>query len=126
MVSTVARKSRIALIVAFCLIAYLVSLAVTVVRARRDAEASVCLSYRMKLEFSKSEWSFEHNKTTNDVPAWADLLGRKGLPQHIPICPNGGTYSIGDLNQLAKCSVHGPAPPPTPTQAPADIPSPVQ
>jgi hypothetical protein len=51
------------------------------------------------------------HKTTNDIPTWGDLhdyLERQGVTNGMPICPNGGTYTLGKIGDPAKCSIGGP------------------
>ena len=65
--------------------------------------ASVCVRQLRMLSGIKRIWAREHNKGANDVPTWTDLrpyLGRK------PRCPQGGTYTLGRVEEPPKCS-HG-------------------
>ena len=48
----------------------------------------------------------DHHKTTNDVVTWDDIrpyLSRKG--RALPICPAGGTYTLGPLSESPRCSI---------------------
>lgn len=65
--------------------------------------ASVCVRHLRMLSGIKRIWAQEHNKGANDVPTWRDLrpyLGRK------PRCPQGGTYTLGRVEEPPTCS-HG-------------------
>ena len=54
---------------------------------------------------------WEGNRTTaeatNDAPTWDDL--RPYFPytwsNSIPVCPDGGVYTIGRLGENPKCSI---------------------
>jgi hypothetical protein len=57
----------------------------------------------------KKQWASEHQKTTNDpAPTWNDLreyIGRGESNSILPECPCGGIYTIGRLDEAAKCSL---------------------
>ena len=75
--------------------------------AKRLADGSVsapshCRMNLRAIEQVKSTWASEHHLTTNDTPADADIY-RAFARQ--PICPEGGTYSIGRVGELPTCSL---------------------
>ena len=58
-------------------------------------------------------WGMEEARDDSATPTWDEL--RPYLPSlwglwsnGIPICPDGGTYSIGRLNEDPRCSIRGP------------------
>ena len=74
-----------------------------------------CVVRLIAIDGFKTEWALEHNKTTNDIPTWGDL--RPYLPDEWtnrdwtngrPICPDGGTYSLGRVGKPPTCSIGGP------------------
>jgi hypothetical protein len=54
---------------------------------------------------AKVSWMIERNKTTNDTPTWADLVGSDGYLKSLPRCPGGGTYTIGKISEPPSCSI---------------------
>jgi hypothetical protein len=60
-------------------------------------------------------WSYkqmwEGNRTTaevtNDAPTWDDLRPyfSDGWSNSIPVCPDGGVYTIGRLGEDPRCSI---------------------
>jgi hypothetical protein len=72
-------------------------------RSRGPAPAAFqCRSNLRTIDTVKNIWTLEHQ---NDVPAWDDL--RRYLSQRgdsMPKCPSGGSYTIGGLDELPKCS----------------------
>lgn len=68
-----------------------------------------CCYNLLVTEAAKQKWEMLHNKSRNDVPSWVDL--RADFPQDwrdgMPVCPAGGTYTIGRLGEDTKCSVSG-------------------
>ena len=77
----------------------------------RPNPAAAPIQCRINLEAIdrvKQQWMTEHQKTTNDVPTWDDLIGylsRDG--DTIPTCPGGGSYTIGRVGEPARCSSPG-------------------
>ena len=81
-------------------------LLVTSCKPRDPFEGASCIARLRMIEGSKDAWMLEHHKTTNDVVTWDDIrpyLSREG--KAIPVCPAGGTYSLGRLRESASCSV---------------------
>jgi hypothetical protein len=61
------------------------------------------------IHIAKKMWANEGGKTTNDVPSWKDLedfLAGQSL-KGIPICPEGGSYSINRVGERPTCSIGG-------------------
>jgi hypothetical protein len=63
-----------------------------------------CVNNLVQIDRFKNQWALENHKTTQDTPTWDDLriYIRAGS---IPICPEGGTYTVGSLGELPKCSL---------------------
>lgn len=79
------------------------------IRARREASRYFCITALKSIDSAKQVWALNFNKTTNDVPAWNDLLG--GNPPILgwgPECPNGGVYTLGPVGEHPTCSLGGP------------------
>src|ERR1017187_8860000 len=64
-----------------------------------------CISNLRQIFAAEQQWALEHKKSTNDIPTWADLEGHYILKK--PICPSGGTYTLGRIGDYPKCSVSG-------------------
>jgi hypothetical protein len=69
--------------------------------------AHPCVNNLRVISAAKQQWAFEHNKTAQDTPTWEDL--RPYFPAEWtngrPICPDGGTYTIGRVGEPPKCSL---------------------
>jgi hypothetical protein len=52
---------------------------------------------------AKNKWAEQHNAGTNDTPTADDLdpYFRGGMP----LCPEGGTYTIGAVSETPQCSI---------------------
>lgn len=68
-----------------------------------------CVNNLRIIEECKTQWALEKNKTTNDTPNWDDI--RPYFPDRwsnsIPVCPEGGTYTIGRVGEPPTCSIGG-------------------
>ena len=70
--------------------------------ARRNS----CIGQLILIESAKAQWAIEHKRTNGPV-AWNDVLPYMGRDAKILVYPAGGTYTLGDLQARAKCSVAG-------------------
>ena len=65
-----------------------------------------CIANLRMLFAAEQEWGLQHHKTSQDTPTWDEV--RAYLPSgSIPVCPEGGTYTLGRLDSYPKCSVPG-------------------
>jgi hypothetical protein len=67
-----------------------------------------CHDNLVQIELCKYDWENDQtNKNPNAIPSWEDL--RPYFPvrwsNSIPVCPDGGTYTIGRLNETPRCSI---------------------
>jgi prepilin-type N-terminal cleavage/methylation domain-containing protein len=75
------------------------------VKAREVSRAKSCLSNLRCIAYAKEQWAVEQKKATTDTPLPSDLYGSSGYIRQTPLCPSGGTYTIGDLANFPTCSV---------------------
>lgn len=73
-------------------------------RARATAQRNVCIMNLKRIDAAKQKWAMENKKQAKDVPTEQDLAPYLGT---MPICPNGGTYSINENDQNPTCTVPG-------------------
>jgi hypothetical protein len=72
----------------------------------RVSEKNNCINNLRHIYEAKAEWAQLNHKLTTDVPTETDLIGtNKFLFHSIPVCPSGGTYAIGAVNEDPKCSL---------------------
>jgi len=76
------------------------------VKARNTSMQNACINNLRQIQAAKSEWALEKEKGPGDVPTANDLTpyfaGGK-----FPVCPSGGTYTIGAVSNAPACSVSG-------------------
>jgi hypothetical protein len=81
----------------------------------RTAAIAPCHENLVLIDLAKRNWASDESKTSNDTPTWDDL--RFYFPNWVtngnywtngrPVCPDGGTYTIGRVGELPRCSVGG-------------------
>ena len=104
------RKSK-NLRIAAVTVAFLVIVAAVVlpafIRARSTSASNACVNTLRQIAGAKEQWAVENRKGTNDIPSWAEI---KPYLWHTetPHCPDGGTYILGRVGELPRCSL-GPA-----------------
>src|SRR5262245_54786432 len=101
----------IPLVVVFMTLVLLVSIALpSFPRARSTGETVACINNLRRIQDAKEAWANENHKLPTDIPVESDLIREgstnKFLLQKL-LCPKGGTYTIGAVNVLPKCSLAG-------------------
>ena len=63
-----------------------------------------CKHFLGEIAEAKRSWSLQTNSQTHSVPTEADLAPflRGGV---LPLCPSGGTYTLGAVNEPPRCSL---------------------
>jgi len=96
----------VGIVVAFFTVAILGLLAAIAipnfVRARQTIMTNICRLNLSQTQNAKEAWFIDAG-TNKAGPDWNDLVP-KYLPE-VPKCPAGGTYSIGDMDTPAECSI---------------------
>jgi hypothetical protein len=77
--------------------------------ARPMAHRNACINNLRQIRDAKIEWARKNHKLPTDVPAEAELVGTNKFLHSMPVCPGGGTYTFGAVNQNPSCSLaeHG-------------------
>ncbi|NQU44225.1 hypothetical protein HQ520_13125 [bacterium] len=63
-----------------------------------------CAENLLKLDAAKEQYALEANLSEGTAVEMSDLVGMDKYLRQIPICPNGGTYTLGVLGQDPTCS----------------------
>ena len=72
------------------------------VHARAVSQATACINNLRMIDAAKAQWALEKGKNNGDVPTRDDLLP---YLRRWPVCPAGGTYTIGAIGEPPTCSV---------------------
>ena len=78
-----------------------------IMRQRQRSSVSSCIAHLKSIEAVKATWALEYKKTMADAPAWTDLFGSDRYIRDKPVCPQGGTYTLGSIAQRATCTFPG-------------------
>ena len=74
--------------------------------AQRLQNVNACINNLRLFDAAKQQWALEFRKQTTDTPTMDDLkpyLGR-GPNGEMPVCPDGGVYTIGTVGERPTCS----------------------
>jgi general secretion pathway protein G len=74
-------------------------------RAREISRRNQCEEYLSRIDGAKQQWALENNASVHDVPTWLDLIGEDLYIRQSPVCPSGGQYIIGAINEDPTCSL---------------------
>lgn len=72
------------------------------VRARTVQAVDICQANLRQIDGAKQHWTSEHGQ---EIPTWTNLVGPKAPIAQMPICPGGGTYTLGPVGQAPRCSI---------------------
>ena len=93
-----------------------IAMRVSYVREQRSnwGVLSQCYLNLSALNLAKLLWMDENGKTNTASVSWDDIqerlqtgLGLYRMTNGRPICPQGGTYTLGRMDQLPTCSIGG-------------------
>ena len=72
------------------------------VKYRRNVQAAYCIANLKQIQTAKDQWHMAGNQGT---PTMDVLCGVTGYVKAEPMCPTGGTYTIGDEDTDPTCSI---------------------
>jgi hypothetical protein len=101
------------IILAVVAVIVLVVAVLSIIRPLPYGHIGECCSRLRQIESAKQDWAVEQHKTTNDMPTWSDLYPHLYMPHFtnrwfangVPVCPDGGTYTLGRVGQSPTCSL---------------------
>jgi hypothetical protein len=67
--------------------------------------ASSCYAHLKQLQGAKDTWALDHGKRAEDIPKLSDIIGPKAYISRMPLCPQGGAYTLAPVGQPPRCSV---------------------
>jgi hypothetical protein len=68
---------------------------------------TACIPNLKCIEGAKATWALENRITNNVTPVDTNLFGDGLYMSRKPVCPAGGIYKLGALNQKPLCSIPG-------------------
>ena len=96
----------IEILIVVMIIGILLAIAVpSFMNARERSRANACRANLRQIQAAKEQWAMANNQGPTATPAWDDLV--PNFIQQQPVCPSGGTYTIGNLSTNPTCDVDG-------------------
>lgn len=71
--------------------------------ARKTAEDKICIANLKTIVHAKEQWGFDNGKKETEEPNYNDIKPYLTRTQTQNICPIGGKYTIGALNEDPSC-----------------------
>lgn len=99
------------IMIVVAIIGILIAIAVPgFVRARTSSRARACQENLAKIDGAKEQWALENNQLATATPGFAVLCAPDGtlyIKSAVtgPVCPGGGTYTIGAVGAAPTCSI---------------------
>jgi hypothetical protein len=75
-------------------------------RPHSTSPRNQCINNLRQIEGAKEQWALENRKTSGSRID-EDGVTAYLTPRKIPKCPAGGKYSLGKVDELARCSIEG-------------------
>jgi RNA polymerase sigma factor (sigma-70 family) len=72
-----------------------------------NRRVDLCIRNLRMIDSAKGQWGLENGKQITDTPTMKDLLPYMGGPGQgvlMPVCPDGGEYTIGNLGEKPTCT----------------------
>ena len=96
----------IEIMIAIAIIGLLAAVAIpSFVKARLTSQKNACIKNLQEIEGAKQQWAIE-KKLTGSAPSVVSEVNLY-IQGGAPSCPGGGTYTYGNINENATCTVLG-------------------
>jgi RNA polymerase sigma factor (sigma-70 family) len=71
-----------------------------------NRRVDLCVGNLRQIDSAKQQWALENKKQITDTPTMKDLIPYigQGPGIYMPVCPDGGDYSIGTVGEKPTCS----------------------
>lgn len=73
--------------------------------ARTRTQKTTCISNQIEIDTAKELWAIENRMAPGTAVTSADLWPTYLRGPNFPICPSGGVYAIGVVNDSSSCSI---------------------
>jgi prepilin-type N-terminal cleavage/methylation domain-containing protein len=81
------------------------------VRARERSRAKTCMGNLKQVDSAKEQYAMEERldsgATVDGAALWGDGSTAGPYIKKPPVCPSGGTYTVGDVGEDPTCSIGG-------------------
>jgi general secretion pathway protein G len=74
------------------------------VKARETSRTKSCIANLKQIEAAKEQWCMDTRAASTATPNATDLFGSTAYVKNTPVCPSGGTYTIGNMATRPTCN----------------------
>jgi prepilin-type N-terminal cleavage/methylation domain-containing protein len=74
-------------------------------KSREESTRKACGNNLLQIYNAKLRWALENKKGGADVPTDTELFGTNAFIRAKPVCPGGGMYTIGAVDDPPTCTV---------------------
>jgi prepilin-type N-terminal cleavage/methylation domain-containing protein len=74
------------------------------IKARESSRTKSCIANLKQIEAAKEQWAMDTRAATTASPGTGDLYGATCYVKNTPICPSGGSYTIGNMATRPTCN----------------------
>ena len=75
------------------------------VKARTASQKNACIANLKQMDGAKATWALEQKKTSTDSPVDSDPFGASNYIKDKPVCPGGGSYTLGNVDTKTVCAL---------------------
>ena len=75
------------------------------VKARAASQKNACIANLKQMDGAKATWALEQKQVDSNTPVDTDLFGTTQYIRDKPLCPGGGTYTLGNVATRPLCSL---------------------
>ena len=79
-------------------------IALVSIRVRTTPAGNYCVANLRQLDGAKQIWALENNRSKGDPVTWEEIKSYVKVPL---ICSRGGSYILGRVGELPRCSTGG-------------------
>ena len=72
---------------------------------RRSNPTQVCITNLKAIDEVKGTWALDYHTTNSDAPTDTEIFGVINYMREKPVCPLGGTYTLGPVLEKPRCSI---------------------
>ncbi len=77
------------------------------IKAREASQRNACIANLKQIDGAKATWALENKKQNGDTVNGTDLYGATLYIRTEPLCPGGGTYTLGTVADRPTCNITG-------------------